>query len=166
MPEQKYVLLCRSKAAAAAAAAESQCLLGPLAFWEFPAENTPAWEAGMRADKHQTTSISCISSMHGGFYIWTHDIPTAGGKGCGGGMRRRVSHRYPSAPEERSNVKVVNRFWCTEAVNVLSSSLNPLDRVKCSFMGWKGARGVDSGLLCVSKVVSTLGATSHLSASP
>ncbi len=66
MPEQKYVLLCRSKGAAAA---ESQCLLGPLAFREFPAENTRAWEAGMGADKHRTTSTSCISSMHGSFYI-------------------------------------------------------------------------------------------------
>lgn len=73
----------------------------------------------------------------------------------------------PAASEEGSNVKVVNRLWCTDAVSKLSSSLNLLDRVKCSF--WqdvKGGRGVDSGPLCVSKVVSTLGATSHLSASP
>lgn len=82
MPEQKYVLLCRSKAAAAAAE-ESQCLLGPLAFWEFPAENIQAGKAGMGADKHQTTSTACISSVHGLFYIWAHDIPTTGGKGCG-----------------------------------------------------------------------------------
>lgn len=36
MPEQIYILLRRIKAAK-----ESQCLLGPLAFREFPAENTP-----------------------------------------------------------------------------------------------------------------------------
>lgn len=81
-------------------------------------------------------------------------------------MRPRGSQWYPTAPEEGSDVKVINRFSCTEAVSKLSSYLNLLVRVKCSFTGWKGARGVDSGLLCVSKVVSTLGATSHLSASP
>lgn len=103
MPEQKYVLLCRSKAAAAAA--ESQCLLGPLALWEFPAENTRAWEAGMGADKHQTTSTSCISSMHGSFYIWTHDIPTAGGKGCGMAWGHRGHTSILTVPKEGSNVK-------------------------------------------------------------
>lgn len=166
MPEQKYVLLCRSKAAAVTAAAESQCLFGPLAFWEFPAENTQAWEAGMGADKHQTTSTSCISSMHGSFYIWTHDIPKAGGKGCGVAWGHVGHSGILPLLEEGSDVKVINRFSCTEAVSKLSSYLNLLVRVKCSFTGWKGARGVDSGLLCVSKVVSTLGATSHLSASP
>lgn len=64
----KICLLCRSKAAAAPAA-ECQCLLGPLAFREFPAENTPASEAGIEAGKHQTMSTSCISSMHSSFYI-------------------------------------------------------------------------------------------------
>lgn len=43
--------------------------LALLAFGEFPAENTRAWEAERGADKPQTTSPSCISSMHGTFYI-------------------------------------------------------------------------------------------------
>lgn len=52
----------------------SQCLLGPFAFREFPAENCLAWKAERGADKHQTTSTSCISRAHGRFCLgaWRH----------------------------------------------------------------------------------------------
>lgn len=158
MPEQKYVLLCRSKAAAA----ESQCLLGPLAFGEFPAENTRAWEAERGADKPQTTSTSCISSMHGTFYIWTHDIPTAGGKGWGVTGVTQLSHLSSRRQQCQGGQQPLLHWSCQWTQSILS----PLRDGNVAFMGWKGAGGVDSGLLCVSKVVNTLEATSHLSASP
>lgn len=93
-------------------------------------------------------------------------FPQGEGTGWGSAWGLRGSHKHPTRPEEGTDVKEINRLWCPKAVSTLSSCLNLLDGAKCSFTGWKGARGVDSGLLCVSKVVSTLGATSHLSASP
>lgn len=66
-----------------------------------------------------------------------------------------------TGPKEGSNVSVVASFWCAGAVGVS----NPFGRRECSFTAQQGVRGVDRGLLCVSKVVNTLEATSHLSAS-
>lgn len=40
-------------------------LLGPFALTEFPSENIPAWEEAMGAATH----TSCMSNIHGSFYI-------------------------------------------------------------------------------------------------
>lgn len=77
-----YILVRTCQGSKVAPAAECQCMVGPLAFTEFPAESTQAWEAGMGAGKHQTTRISLISSMRGSFCIWTHDLASVGGKAC------------------------------------------------------------------------------------
>lgn len=137
-------------------------MLGPLAFGEFPAANSPSQEAGMGADKHQTSSGSCISRMRrGSFYIRTPGSPTAGGQGRGHAGHARIP------PRCQGGKQVLERRSRQSTRLPPPTPLNLSDGVKCSFLrDGRGPRGLDTGLLCVSKVVSTLGATSHLSASP
>lgn len=133
----------------------SQCLLGPFAFREFPAENCLAWKAERGADKHQTTSTSCISRAHGRFCLgaWRHSL-------CGwAGLRGYTNITLVLKKAAMS------KWGTASGAPELSVYLTFLDGEKCSFTAQQGGRGVDSGLLCVSKVVSTLEATNHLSAS-
>lgn len=127
----------------------------PMFAWLFCLQRIPSWKlSGLESweGSRQTPNNKNLLCKQG---AWTFLHMSFWHSRCGWAGLRGL-HQHLSGPKEGSNVK---------ASGALSVYLTFLDREKRSFTAQQGDTGVDSGLLCVSKVVSTLEATSHLSAS-